>query len=83
MIQKGYKQNFKTLLRAIKDGNAGLMECTDAKTGETVIVICAFQPCDDGMVSAVPMAKLFNANPYEELLPPDLSGPDASTVKGA
>ena len=35
------RENFQTLLRAAEDNNLALMECADAKTGETRYVICA------------------------------------------
>jgi hypothetical protein len=35
------RANFQTLLRAAEDNNLALMECADAKTGETRYVICA------------------------------------------
>jgi hypothetical protein len=69
MIAEGYKNNFKTLCRAIRSGDVCLMECTDAATGNPAVVVCAVQRDGDSF-EMVPFAKLFDGNPYEELLPP-------------
>lgn len=70
MITEGYKGNFETLKRAVKDGNIALMECTDSKTGQPVYTVCAVQRTS-GSFEMVPLAKLFDGNPYEELTPPN------------
>ena len=72
MISKGHKAYFETLLRADKNGEVCVMECTDAKTGETVIAVCAVGRDANGDFQMTPLAKMFNGNPYEELLPPDV-----------
>jgi hypothetical protein len=69
MINEAYKANFETLRLAFKNGDTALVECTDANTGEVVIAICAVFK-DGGSVAVVPLAKMFNGNPYEELMPP-------------
>ena len=72
-ISKGYLANFKTLTKAFANKHTGLVECTDAATGKPVMVICAFgYDKDTGEVTTVPLAKLFDGNPYEELLPPSM-----------
>jgi len=72
MIQKGYKSNFETLKRAAENGDLALVECADAVTGEPVITVCAMSYEGNGDISMAPIAKMFNGNPYEELLPPTL-----------
>jgi hypothetical protein len=72
MIADGYKENFKTLLKAVDLDDVCLLECTDAASGKPVMVICAVQRTDEGEVMFVPMAKMFDGNPYEELMPPDM-----------
>ena len=67
-IAKGYTTNFETLLKAARNKDLFLLECTDAKTGVSVITICAMS--QDG---AVPLAKMFDGNPYEELIPPTIT----------
>lgn len=74
-INNAYKQNFETLLNAAKLGEVCLMECTDAKTGKPVIVVCAVNRVQDPTQYAVqyqmvPLAKMFDGNPYEEVMPP-------------
>ena len=68
-IPKAYSNNFETLQRAQDNGDLALVECTDAKTGKPVYTLCAMQPAGDGYLM-VPLAKMFDGNPYEELVPP-------------
>ena len=70
-IPKGYKKNFETLKKAFQHKDIRLLECTDQKTGATVITICAINrdPYTDKYVMA-PLAKMFDGNPYDELAPP-------------
>jgi len=69
MINDAYTANFETLCKAVRHGDVCLMECTDAVTGKSVMVICAVER-DDNSVEMKPFAKLFDGNPYEELIPP-------------
>lgn len=82
-IQPGYRANFDTLERAMKSGDLALLECRDIKTGATVIAIVACSR-DRGGVSFSPLAKMFDGNPFEELMPPHPDGgfvaPDGSIV---
>jgi hypothetical protein len=71
MIQPGYKSNLATLIAAARNGDLGLLECTDAVTKNTVIVVVAMSSSEDGEVTMTPLAKMFDGNPYEELLPPN------------
>jgi hypothetical protein len=76
MITKGYKQNFTTLVAAAKADDLMLMECTDAKTGDPVMVVCAVYAVGKGdarEIRTVPLAKMVTGNPFEELLPPNLT----------
>ena len=66
----GHVANFETLKRASKNGDLALMECTDAKTGQYTAVICCVQREGNGDYSMVPVARMFDGNPYDELLPP-------------
>ena len=68
-IGKGDKQNFETLLNAAKHDDLALLECQDITTGEKRSVLCAVNRSQDGF-EFIPLAKLFAANPYEELRPP-------------
>lgn len=69
MIPKPYCDNFNTLHRAFRDGDACVVECREKATGSPAFVICAVNrhDTDDELV---PFARLFDANPYELLAPP-------------
>lgn len=69
-IPKGHKTNFETLQRASDNGDLALMECTDRETGEPVYVVCAVYRDEQGFYNTVPMARMFDGNPYEQLRPP-------------
>jgi hypothetical protein len=73
-LSKGYKQNFNTLRRAFLAGDAALMECQLAATGELVAVICAANRLTDGSTEFAPFAMLFPGNPYEAINPPKPEG---------
>lgn len=71
-IAKGYVSNFNTLIKAVENGDAVLLECQNAVTKNPVITICAMQREQDGTFTMVPLAKMFDGNPYQELLPPEV-----------
>ena len=68
-IQAGYKHNFETLIQAVTNGDVCLLECTDAVTGQAVIAVCAVNR-DGEEVALVPLARLFDDDPYAGLVPP-------------
>ena len=68
-IELAYVNNFKTLCRAIDNADVALLECTDAATGKKVVAICAVSH-KNGDYAMVPIAKLFDGDPYKELIPP-------------
>ncbi len=70
----GHRQNFETLQQAFANGDAALMECELAATGEEVAVICAANRQEDGSVEFAPFAMLFNDDPYRLLNPPNPDG---------
>ena len=69
MITKEYKANFETLKKAFKNKAVALVECTDAETGKPVITVCAVNIVNREY-ELIPLAKMFDGNPFEELLPP-------------
>jgi hypothetical protein len=69
MIQEGSKTNLETLRLAFEQGHVALTECIDLQTGEPVVVICAVNLLPDAVGEFVPLAKLFNGDPYEEVIP--------------
>jgi hypothetical protein len=69
MIKIGHRHNFALLQKAFAQNDVALLECKDRATGSPVVAICAVQ--DDGdEIEFVPLAKLFEGNPYEELMSP-------------
>ncbi len=75
-IPEVHQKNFDTLMRACKDGNVALMECTDAETGNPVFVICASnmswdEEKNEPSYEFIPVAKMFDGDPYEEVNPPE------------
>ncbi len=76
-IPVGHKQNFETLRRAVLAGDVALMECQHATSGETVAVICAVNRHPDEpekKFDFVPVAMMFNDNPYTVVNPPHPGG---------
>lgn len=80
MIPEGHRRNFETLCRAADNGRLALMECKDTKTGKPAYVICMVNEGEEGGdTELVPVAKMFDENPYEEWEPPSTSS-DAGDV---
>lgn len=78
MIPKPYCDNFMTLSRAFRDGDACLLECREQATGRPAYVICGVNRHGEEF-ELVPFARLFDANPYALLAPPgEMDGPPAS-----
>ena len=63
------RTNFQTLLRAARDDNLALMECTEVESGETRYVLCAVGRDGDAYVMT-PFGHLAPRNPYEAYIPP-------------
>jgi Family of unknown function (DUF6117) len=73
-IPVGYIANFETILRAAKNEDLALVECTNKQTGEPVYVVAAIGGVGpDDKMEVVPLALLFDGNPYEMLIPPSAS----------
>lgn len=68
-LKPGDVANFETLKRAFAEGNAALLECTDAKTGEYRAVLCAVQRDGDDFLM-IPFGNLCTTNPFDEYKPP-------------
>lgn len=69
--------NFQTILAAARNDDLCIVSCTDKHTGKPVTVLCATAH-KDGMIDLVPMARFFDSNPYECLIPPEI--PDIVTA---
>lgn len=70
MFLDGYTNNFETLLRAVQNGDVALAECKVKETGESAAVLVAHFVDDEGMHNLVPLARMFDGDPYEILDPP-------------
>jgi hypothetical protein len=68
------KKNFNTLRRAFRAGDAALMECQLAATGEPVAVVCAANRLPDKSVEFLPFAMFFPDDPYRILNPANPDG---------
>lgn len=73
-IGKHYKANFNTMLLAAENKDLALLDCQDKKTGEQVHVVCAVYHDSEGQYNFVPLAKMFDGDPYEEVNPPSEEG---------
>ncbi len=71
-LPQAHVANFNTMLKAAANKDLALIQCTDAKTGEPVATICMVNQDAEGNVEFQPVAKMFNTNPFEELLPPNI-----------
>jgi hypothetical protein len=69
-IPVGHMTNFDTLCRAVRRGDVCVTELVDKNTRQPVNVVCAVNRGRDGSCEMVPVAKLFDGNPYDELDPP-------------
>lgn len=66
-----YIEVFETIMSAADDGNLALVKCKDITTGKDAYVIVVTIDEDDGSCDMVPVARLFDGNPYEQLDPPE------------
>ena len=73
-LSAGQKRNFNTLRRAFRTGDAALMECQLAGSGEEVAVVYAVNRLPDDQFEFVPFAAMFPGNPYEAINPPNPDG---------
>jgi len=64
------EKNFNTLCEAVKSDSICIMECTNTKTKEKEAVVCCINYTDNKKIEMVPIAVLFNTNPYELYEPP-------------
>lgn len=64
------KANYETLCNAFKADRVALVACTDATTGELVPTLCAVNEAEDGEIELVPFGRLFDGDPYAQLVPP-------------
>lgn len=77
MLPKGHKTNLNTLIRAAKASALAILDCQDKATGKSVAVLVAVDQ-SNGEFEFVPLARMFDGNPYDELNPPLPEGGYAS-----
>ena len=80
-LLSGHKTNFDTLCRAVRNGDAAIVDCQHRETGESVAVVCAVNA--DHEYELIPLAMLFDGDPYELLNPPSAEGGYVSGADGA
>ena len=73
-IATGYQQNYDVILRAARNGDLVLVDCQLKESGDPVVVLCALSRREDDTIDIVPLATMFDDNPYEILNPPDPDG---------
>lgn len=76
----GHRSNFDTLRQAALNNDLALMDCRHRDTGKPIAVLCAANRLPRGEIEFVPLATLFNDNPYEFLVPPTAPETDALTA---
>jgi len=72
-IVQQHSHNFETLREAFLNRDVALLECQLKTTGELVAVVVAVNR-DGNEFAFVPIAMMFNGNPYECLNPPNPDG---------
>ncbi len=72
----GHRTNFDTLRQAALNNDLALMDCRHRDTGEPIAVLCAANRLLRGEIGFVPLAMLFNDNPFDFLVPPTESDND-------
>jgi hypothetical protein len=72
-IVQQHSQNFETLREAFENRDVALLECELKTTGEIVAAIVAVNR-DGNHFGFVPIAMMFNGDPYESLNPPNPEG---------
>ena len=69
-LTKAERANYDTLKRVFMNGNDALIRCKDKASGKNVAVIAAVV-MEGSKYNIIPIAKLFDGNPYEELIDPE------------
>jgi hypothetical protein len=69
-IPESYKGVLQNLRTAVHRNELALVECKTADTKEPVIVVAAIAKTVEGDIEILPLAKCFDNNPYDELIPP-------------
>lgn len=67
-IKDGHKTNFETLQVAIQEGDACILETYERLSGKPAVLVCATFEDNEQGVNFVPLARMFDGNPYEEFV---------------
>jgi hypothetical protein len=80
-INDAEKQNFDTLVSAIKSDRACLLSVRDLRHDRPTVLICAvnYYPDAEECFEFVPLAALCGENPYERFAPPNGESPRDSS----
>jgi hypothetical protein len=82
------KKAFENIVRALANQALVMVSCTDRKTGEDVTCLCAAvarteHPTTAADLKFLPLARLFQGNPREEIFIPNEEAPAGGETKGA
>lgn len=69
-VQVGDEDNLSTIIAAAKNDDLCVMRTTRRNNGKPVTLLCAATRDEDGAVVLVPMAEMFDGNPYVMYDPP-------------
>lgn len=66
------KTNINTIMDAFKHDRVVFVDCIDLRTEQHTAVLCVVNPSQhhDDKLELVPLAQVFNGNPYEYLISP-------------
>lgn len=79
MIPDSVKENFDMLCAAVRNGDVMLMECVDKESGKNVYALCAINRDEESeKFNLIPFAKMFEGNPYKQILPPTIEDDNAN-----
>lgn len=76
-INESYQANFETLIQAVQNQDACLLEARRKADGQTVALVCAVTDSPGNpeyQYEFVPIAVMVEGNPYELFDPPDPNG---------
>jgi len=81
-INASSRQNFQTLLSAVRADRICLMSAFDTMTNEPVFLVCAVnvEPQSDECFEFIPIAVLCNEDPYQRFRPP-MAGNESADVQ--
>ena len=72
LIPRKQRDSYMTLNEAALDHRLCLAQCEDIRTGAKTFVVCSIEQ-ENGCTTYVPLARLFNGNPSNEVTSPGMS----------